>query len=257
MVTDRMNPDEKITHDPLTEKDFEFLKYSKNLKFLEINFPRWKEEIIDIQVNKFLDLINKDIEEIKIACKYYKDKLNQAHNWYNGLTSNFKKIKGLSLDIGCYDGDGDEAYSDEYNSPYQIELRKREENAKNPIFLDFKEINKLNELNELEVFLDENIGTRFKNINQIKKSKINLKISKIKITKQFLEEIFELIATKREKFLINLQKDNLEEDIIFYKLNEKDKENYNNIIYENESNFKINGERIFNLLKEEIRNINN
>ena len=253
MVTDRMNPDDKITHDPLTEKDFEFLKYSKNLKFLEINFPRWKEEIIDIQVNKFLDLINKDIEEIKIACKYYKDKLNQAHNWYNGLTCNFKNIKSISLDVGCYDGDGDETYSNEYNSPYQIELRKREENAKNPIFLDFEEINKLNELNELGVFLDENIGTRFKNINQIKKSKINLNINETKITKKFLEEIFELIATKREKFLIDLQKNNLDKDIASYKLEEKDREKYNNIAEEDKCEFQINGNNIFNALKMRIK----
>ena len=136
-------------------------------------------------------------------------------------------------------------------------MRKREENAKNPIFLDFEEINKLNDLNELGVFLDENIGTRFKNINQIKKSKINLKINKTKITKQFLEEIFELIATKREKFLIDLQKNNLEEDIVFYKLKDKDKENYNKISDEDKSNFNINGKSIFNLLKEEIKNISN
>ena len=136
-------------------------------------------------------------------------------------------------------------------------MRKREENAKNPIFLDFKEINKLNELNELGVILDENIGTRFKNINQIKKSKINLKISKTKITKQLLEEIFELIATKREKFLIDLQKNNLDEDIVFYKLKDKDKENYNKISDEDESDFNINGKSIFNLIKEEIKHISN
>ena len=257
MVTDHMNPDDKISHDPLTENDFKFLKHSKNLKSLEINFPKWRGEIINIEVNNFLNLINKDIEEIKISCSYYKDKLNQVHNWYDGLTSNFNKIKSLSLDASCYDVKIDKTYSNEYNSPYQIELRKREENAKNPIFIDFKEINKLNKLSNLKVNLRESIGTRFKNINQIKKSNISLEINPTKITKEFLEEIFELIATKREKFLIDLQKNNLEEDITSYKLEEKDKEKYNKIAEEAESNFQINGKSIFNLLKEEIRKISN
>ena len=103
------------------------------------------------------------------------------------------------------------------------------------------------------VFFDENIGTRFKNINQIKKSKINLNINETKITKKFLEEIFELIATKREKFLIDLQKNNLDKDIASYKLEEKDKEKYYNITEEDKCEFQINGNNIFSALKMRIK----
>jgi len=253
MITEKMSPDDKIVHDPLTEKDFDFLEYSKNLKTLKIYFPRFNEQKININVDKFLNLINPSIKEIKILCNYDKVKLNFANSWYEGLISKFKKLKKLEIGISCTDCKINEEYSGEYDSPYQIELRKKETNAKNPIFLDFKEINKLNELNEIGVFFDENIGTRFKNINQIKKSKINLIINETKITKKFLEEIFELIATKREKFLIDLQKNNLDKVIAPYKLEDKDKEKYNNIAEEDETKLKINGNNIFNALKMRIK----
>ena len=62
-----------------------------------------------------------------------------------------------------------------------------------------------------------------------------------------------MIATKREKFLIDLQKNNLDKDIAPYELEDKDKEKYNNIADEDETKLKINGNDIFNALKMRIK----
>ena len=68
-----------------------------------------------------------------------------------------------------------------------------------------------------------------------------------------LEELFDKIATKRQKFLLNLQKKNLEKDITSYNIEEKDKEEYNLIENEDESKLKINNKNIFEKLKMRIK----
>ena len=82
---------------------------------------------------------------------------------------------------------------------------------------------------------------------------MNLLIADKKFSIKELEELFDKIATKRQKFLLNLQKKNLEKDITSYNIEEKDKEEYDLIEKEDESKFKINGNNIFDKLKMRIK----
>jgi hypothetical protein len=82
---------------------------------------------------------------------------------------------------------------------------------------------------------------------------MNLLIADKKFSIEELEELFDKIATKRQKFLLNLQKKNLEKNITSYNIEEKDKEEYDLIEKEDESKLKINGNNIFNALKMRIK----
>jgi len=252
MMTKDKNSDDGTIHKPLTETDFNFLKYSKKLKILKIYFPRFGDEKINVNIDKFFNLINKDLEEIMILCDYTKDELNLVHEWYNGLITKFKKIKKIRLSAQCNGCEIKQDYESDYNSPYQKEIRRREKNAKNPIILDFKEINNLKNIEELDCSFDENIGTRLKNTIELANTNLHLKIDDEKISTKELEELFEKIGTKRQKFLLNLQRKNLNKDITSYNLEGKDEENYNEIEKEEESKLKINSNDIFEKLKMRI-----
>ena len=148
-----------------------------------------------------------------ILCDYAKDELNLVHEWYNGLITKFKNIKKIRLSASCNGCEIKQDYESDYNSPYQKEIRRREKNAKNPIILDFKEINNLKNIEELDFSFDENIGTRLKNTIELTNTNLHLKIDDEKISVKELEEIFEKIGTKRQKFLMDLQRKNLDKDI--------------------------------------------
>ena len=223
------------------------------MKRLKIYFPRFDDERINININKFLDLLNQDLEEIMILCDYAKDELNLVHEWYNGLITKFKKIKKISLSASCNGCEIKQDYESDYNSPYQKEIRRREKNAKNPIILDFKEINNLKNIEELDFSFDENIGTRLKNTIELANTNLNLKIDDEKISVKELEEIFEKIGTKRQKFLIDLQRKNLDKDIKSYTLEGKEEEDYDQIENEEESKLKINHKNIFEILKMKLK----
>ena len=253
MMTKDKNSDDGTIHKPLTEIDFDFLKYSKKLKKLKIYFPRVGDEKINININKFLNLLNQDLEEIMILCNYAKDEINLVHEWYNGLITKFKKIKKISLSVSCNECEIKHDYESDYNSSYQKERRRIEKNAKNPIILDFKEINNLKNIQELDFSFDENIGTRLKNTIELANTNLHLKIDDEKISVKELEEIFEKIGTKRQKFLMDLQRKNLDDDIESYYLEGKEKEDYNQIEDKEESKLKINNNDIFEKLKMRIK----
>ena len=223
------------------------------MKKLKIYFPRVGDEKINININKFLNLLNQDLEEIMILCDYAKDELNLVHEWYNGLTTKFKKIKKLRLSSSCNGCEIKQDYESDYNSPYQKEIRRREKNAKNPIILDFKEINNLKNIEELDCSFDENIGTRLKNTIELANSNLHLKIDDETISVKELEEIFEKIGTKRQKFLMDLQRKNLDENIESYTLEGKEEEDYNQIEDEEESKLQINNNNIFEKLKIKLK----
>ena len=76
MITASMQSDAGTIFDALTEKDFHFLKDSKKLKKLKIYFPRFGEDShINLDVDKFLSLINPNLEVLDIDCNYEKNKL--------------------------------------------------------------------------------------------------------------------------------------------------------------------------------------
>ena len=253
MMTKNKNSDDGTIHEPLTENDFDFLQHSKKLKKLKIFFPRFSDEKIDINIDKFLNLLNQDLEEIMILCDYAKDELNLVHEWYNGLITKFKNIKKIRLSASCNGCEIKQDYESDYNSPYQKEIRRREKNAKNPIILDFKEINNLKNIEELDFSFDENIGTRLKNTIELTNTNLHLKIDDEKISVKELEEIFEKIGTKRQKFLMDLQRKNLDKDIESYYLEGKEKEEYDKIEDEEESKLQINSNDIFEKLKMRLK----
>ena len=121
------------------------------------------------------------------------------------------------------------------------------------MIVDFKKISNFRNIEELRVSFDENIGTRLKNTIELAKSKMHFIINDEKITIKELEELFDKIATDRQKFLLNLHKKNLEKDISSYNLSEKDEEDYKSIKEQDESEIKINNNNIFDKLKMRIK----
>ena len=250
MITKEKNSDDGTIHEPLTENDFNFLQHSKKLKNLKLYFPRYEGGKINVNINKFFKFINEDLEQIEIFCKYEKKELNLVHEWYNGLITKFKKIKKISLDVGCIDCEIKFEWDNDDNSPYQKEKRRREKNAKNPIILDFKKISNIKNMEELHFSFDENIGTRLKNTIELANTNLNLKIgfAEENISIKELEQLFDKIATKKQKFLMDLQRKNLDKDIQSYTLEGKEEEDYNQIEDEKESKLQINSNNIFEKL---------
>ena len=80
-----------------------------------------------------------------------------------------------------------------------------------------------------------------------------MKIDDEKISVKELEEIFEKIGTKRQKFLMDLQRKNLDKDIESYYLEGKEKEEYDKIEDEEESKLQINSNDIFEKLKMRLK----
>ncbi len=259
MITEEMSSDDGTIHEPLTENDFDFLKNSKKLKKLKIYFPRFSGANINVNINKFIKFVNEDLEEIEIFCKYYKKDLNLVHQWYDTINNKFKKIKKISLDVKCSDCEIKYEWDSKYNSDYQKEKRRREKNAKNPIILDFKKISNIKNIEELHFSFDENIGTRVKNIIELANTNLNLKIGTAEenISIKELEELFNKVATKRQKFLMDLQRNNLGKDIESYTLEGKEEEDYNQIEDEEESKLQINSNNIFEKLKIRLKNKEN
>ena len=100
----------------------------------------------------------------------------------------------------------------------------------------------------MDFSFDENIGTRLKNTIELANTNLHLKIDDEKISVKELEEIFEKIGTKRQKFLMDLQRKNLDKDIQSYTLKGKEEEDYNQIEDEEESKLQINSNNIFEKL---------
>ena len=73
----------------------------------------------------------------------------------------------------------------------------------------------------MDFSFDENIGTRLKNTIELTNTNLHLKIDDEKISVKELDEIFEKIGTKRQKFLMDLQRKNLDKDIESYYLKGK------------------------------------
>ena len=257
MITANMHSDDGTIHEPLTEKDFHFIKDSKKLKRLKIFFPRFGEEShINLNVDKFLSLINPNIEILNIDCNYEKDKLHLANKWYLQCIAKFKNIVELDLDIGCNKGcDITHDYSSKDNSLYQKEIRKREKNAKNPVIVDLKKLRDLKKLSNFMCSFDENIGTRIENVQELNNINFNITISNYnQFLTEDLEKIFENKGTVREKYLYNYQKNNPKENVDSrYSLPEENKKEYDELESSTESNLKINNRSLLKILNERIQ----
>ena len=119
------------------------------------------------------------------------------------------------------------------------------------IIIDFSNIKKMKHLKEFEIDIDPYFGIKTSNIIEIanckKLSKIKLKFDyrELKIDIKELRLIFDKIATKRQKFLIEINENKTykDEDVVIsrYYLNEEDKEKYDLIEEEEERDVEING----------------
>ena len=208
MITENMGSDDGTVHDPMTEKDLEFLKHSKKLKKLRIFFPRFGEKKINVDSKKFFSFINPNLEDIEINCSNGKEELHFATDFYLEIINRFKNIKKIDLDIRCRNAP-ELKYDEKVEGAEDIALAKQEKNAKNPVKIDFKDLIKHKSLEQLKLRFDSYIGTRLFNVQEI----VNLKAKKIGISEEKfktedLEKIFDKIVTKRQKFLLDFNKKN-------------------------------------------------
>ena len=238
MITENMGSDDGTVHDPMTEKDLEFLKHSKKLKKLKIFFPRFGEEKINVDSKKFFSFINPNLEDIEINCSNGKEELHFATDFYLEIINRFKNIKKIDLDINCRNAP-ELKYDEKVEGAEDIALAKQEKNAKNPVKIDFKDLIKHKSLEQLKLRFDSYIGTRLFNVQEI----VNLKAKKIGISEEKfktedLEKIFDKIVTKRQKFLLDFNKKNKGEEVLSaYKLDEENKKLYDEVEDEDENEF--------------------
>ena len=257
MITENMRSEDDTVHDPMTEKDLEFLKHSEKLKKLRIYFPRHGEEKININPEKFFSFINPNLEDINIMCSFGKDELHFATDFYREIINRFKTIKNIRLDINCLNAP-ELKYDEKVKGARDIAHAKQEKNAKNPVKVDFKDLINHKSLEDLDLGFDSFIGTRLFNIQEI----LNLKAKKISISQEKfktedLEKIFDKIATKREKFLLDFNKKNKGEEVLsYYKLDEENKKLYDEVEDEDENELEIGGSGILNILVKRIKKNN-
>ena len=254
MITENMGSDDGTVHDPMTEKDLEFLKHSKKLKKLKIFFPRFGEEKINVDSKKFFSFINPNLEDIEINCSNGKEELHFATDFYLEIINRFKNIKKIDLDINCRNAP-ELKYDEKVEGAREIAAAKREKNAKNPVKIDFKDLIKHKSLEQLKLRFDSYIGTRLFNVQEI----VNLKAKKIGISEEKfktedLEKIFDKIVTKRQKFLLDFNKKNKGEEVLSaYKLDEENKKLYDEIEDEDENELEIDGHGILDILVKRIK----
>ena len=254
MITEEMRSEDGTVHDPMTEKDLEFLKHSKKLKKLKIFFPRFGEEKINVDFKKFFSFINLNLEDIEINCSFGKKELHLATDFYLGIVNRFKSIKKIDLDIHCRNAP-ELKYDKKVEGAREIAEAKREKNAKNPVKVDFKDLIKHKSLEQLDLRFDEDIGTRLFNVQEI----LNLKVKKIKIPDEKfktedLEKLFDKIGTKREKFLLDINKKTKGEKILYeHSLDKENRKLYGEIEEEEESNLEISNSSILSILADRIK----
>ena len=99
-----------------------------------------------------------------------KDKLKLTTTLFDGITNSYKNIKTIELNISCLNApENKNEYSNEENSPYKKEIKKREKNAKNPVYVDFRKLLNLKELKTISLNLDENLYDELLSLrNQLK-----------------------------------------------------------------------------------------
>ena len=143
----------------------------------------------------------------------------------------------------------------EDDSPYRKEKIRREKNAKNPVIIDLKKLRDLKKLSNFKCSFDENIGTRIENVQELNNINYNIAISNYdKFLTEDLEKIFENKGTLREKYLYNYQKNNPKEEVNDqYSLPEENRNEYDELEVNTESNLRINARTLLEILNERIQ----
>jgi phosphoribosylformylglycinamidine synthase len=159
---------------------------------------------------------------------------------------------------------------------FEIEINENDENkaklklnreAKNPIIIDFSKIKNMKQLEIFCITIDPNFGIKTQNTIDIVNCKkiasisLNVNWTYFKIDIKELNLIFDKIATDRQKFLINANKDKKYKDIELIDsrtdLDEEDKERYDLITEDVERRLVICAElldtTIFNTYKKKVK----
>ena len=79
MITEEYNSDDGTIHEPLNEKDFEFLKSSKKLENLTIYFPRFGSARINIDFSNFIKMINPALKKLNLLLALDPNQEKNAH----------------------------------------------------------------------------------------------------------------------------------------------------------------------------------
>ena len=259
VITKDMNSDEGTIDPPMTEENLLFIKDMKNLKELELYLPRFDLNSNNFNPKKLISLINPNVKKLELWCGYPMNKIDYVHKIYNETLGSLKELEHLKINVNCIDAPVLK-YNDKIEGAYEKAERKRNSDAKDPIVIDFLKIKKMKNLNEIEIDIDPYFGIKTLNtieiINCKNLSDIKLKFDyrKFKIDIKELNLIFDKISTKRQQFLIKMNKEKAykDKDLVDsrYDLNEDDKEKYDQIEEQDERNININGDNLSNIIFE-------
>ena len=229
MITEMDQADDGTVHKPLTENDFKFLAQSKELENLKIYFPRFGEDRININFEKFIKYLNPKLKSINLMLALDEKQLRQAHNLYNNIIKSLKEVETIKLDINDV-GFPELKYDKRKKNGHKIALREIEKKAKNPIVIDFKSFNDFKNLKSLDLEFSSYIGTKIKNLTSIKSfEKLNLKVEEHLLDYDELKELFYTIASKKDIFMYEYNENRKKIVEYSWNLNEKDKKEFKKI----------------------------
>ena len=265
VITEEMVSDDGTIDPPMTEENLNFLKDMKNLNELELYLPRSKFNS-NFNSEKLISLINPKINKLEIYCGFSKEKILETHKLYFECLNSFKEISTFVIKIDCTDAP-ELKYNTKIDNAYEKALLKLNQGAKNPIIIDFSKIKNMKQLDRFRIGIDPNFGIKTQNtidiINCKKITSISLNVNwtYFKIDIKELNLIFDKIATDRQKFLINANKDKKYKDIELIDsrtdLDEEDKERYDLITEDVERRLVICAEllttTIFNTYKKKVK----
>jgi len=259
VITKDMNSDEGTIDSPMTEENLLFIKDMKNLKELELYLPRFDLNSNNFNPKKLISLINPNVKKLELLCGYEKNRIDDVHKIYNETLGSLKELEHLTINVNCIDAP-DLKYNNKIEGAYEKAERKRNSDARDPVVIDFLKIKKMKNLNEIEIDIDPYFGIKTLNTIEIVNCKnlsdIKLKFGyrSFKIDIKELNLIFDKISTKRQQFLIKMNKEKAykDKDLVDsrYDLNEDDKEKYDQIKKQNERKIKINGDNLSNMIFE-------
>ena len=229
MITAARNADDGTIQKPLSEDDFKFLEHSKELENLQIYFPRFGEERININFEKFIKYLNPKLKSINLMLALDEKQLQQAHNLYNNVIKNLKEVETIKLDINSV-GFPELKYDKRKKNGYEIALREIEKKAKNPIVIDFKSFNDFKNLKSLDLEFSSYIGTKIKNFTSIKSfEKLNLKVEEHLLDYDELKKLFYTIASKKDIFMYEYNKNRKKIVEYSWRLDKKNKKEFKKI----------------------------
>ena len=147
---------------PMTEENLSFLKDMSELEKLKLYLPRFNLETNNFNSKKLISLINSNIKELRIHCGFGKDKINEVHDLFNEIIKKFKYLEILDLTIYCIDAP-ELKYDKRVKGGEEKADLQRNNEAKNPLIMDFLKIKKLKNLKVFKIYNDSYFGNKILN----------------------------------------------------------------------------------------------